>query len=109
QPKELVNPQKLYEMSGLAMVLKNVGIVEAYRILLSNRVNNATSEIQDVLGRFSSTILRKVIDRTVSLGPYSPNIMIDFVAIAKPWLDFQGIKAYNNLDYRKYFLGDQKK
>ena len=99
-----VSPEELYKMSGISLVLMGHGIVEAYRVLTANGLNNVYAQLSDVLKSYSKEVLAKVLDITVA-NRYNKEDVVDFISVARPALKFHGIeKKYDNIDYTHYFM-----
>ncbi len=98
-----VSEDVLYEMGGLQMLLMSRGIVSSYRVLRSKNTLNPFGKISSTLRDFSKDVVRKTMKITLELSPYNDDDTIDFVSVARPALDFHGLKEFLNISYQGCF------
>lgn len=101
--EEEVNPHELYKMGGLPMLLLSKGIVISASVLREKGDANWLIRISNTLHDFSKEEVVEAVDRTTSGAPYGLDMMVDFVSIARPAIEYHRIKEYAGLNYRKFF------
>ena len=102
-PKKDITDDKIYDTGGLPMLLMSRGIAISFNVMRSKGEKNIFTRISKSLREFSKDILLRTIEVTVNRAPYNESGKVDFVALAKPALDFYGIKKFKDLDYNEYF------
>lgn len=101
---EELNELTIYEMSGLSGMLANKGIVVAHRVLKEKKEQNIFYQITSALQNFSKKLLETTMELTIKSAPYPGTDVVDFITLARPALQYHGIKKYFSLDYKKHFL-----
>jgi len=102
QPR--LNYEMLYNRAGAKLLLLNVGIVKTYAWLETRQVSSILKEIQDSMALLSAEMLCNVMRITIS-SKYKREEEIDFLFIAKPYLEKHGIEEFNSIDIEDYFKG----
>lgn len=101
QPKTDINA--LYSLGGLPMILMSKGIVVAYTVMKEKGEDRIMARISDALRDLNKSSLIKCLDITMKTK-YNKTEIVDFMSIAQPALIFHGIKNFNKVDYREFFV-----
>lgn len=98
-----VDAQTLYQMGGLPMLLRAKGVVTAAQILREKGDSNWLMRISQTLRDFPKDAVLDTMERTMSGAPYPPDLMVDFISISRPALEYYRIREYSGLTYRDCF------
>ncbi len=93
----------LFELGGLPMLLMTEGIVIAYKVLQERNESGVYQKLSVALRGLTRDAIEKVLDITLSKKPYNSKYAIDFISIAKPALEYYGIKGYADAKYEECF------
>lgn len=105
-PKPVINKvddETLYRMGGLPMLLMSRGIVAAGILLRKQGRTDWIIQLSDALRKFSKEVVLDVIEESIKNAPYNTSDMFDFISVARPTLQYYGIRNYDNLRYQEYF------
>ena len=93
----------LFELGGLPMLLMTEGVVVAYKVLQERNESGVYQKLSVALRGLTRDAVDKVLAITLSKKPYNSKYAIDFISVAKPALEYYGIKDYADVKYREYF------
>lgn len=93
----------LFSAGGLPMVLMSKGIVAGCRVLRDRGEKNVFTKVSKALKELSGKMLESSLNITISSAPYPNSDKVDFISIAKPAIDYHGIKGYLELRSSDYF------
>ena len=102
-PESQVDDATLYKVGGLQSLLLSKGIVAAHSYLIKTNETNISTKISDTLKKCSKKMIVNVVNITMKNKSYSKSALVDFISIAKPALDFFGIKDFNHINYKEFF------
>lgn len=100
--EEVQDINKLYELSGLRMILLTFGIIDTVS-LLKEKNEDWISKISSELQKLDKKSLINLMSKTVSKAPYDKTQTVDFISLAKDILRFHGVKDYQNVSYTQFF------
>ena len=103
RPQEVVDNFTLYKMGGLPLLLMSKGIVQTCSLLKERNEKNIFTEVVKTMQKFSKDTLLEIMEITLKGAPYPRKDEIDFISLARPVLEFYGLKKFINIKYQEYF------
>ncbi len=100
----VINDAQIYDLGGLDLLVMKQGIVAGYR-LMKKRPANPDEVMQQTLSHFNKDTLTTVMNVTFENSPYPSEDKIDFIELAKPFLEAQGLDT-SHKSHEHYFRSD---
>jgi hypothetical protein len=85
------------------MLLMSKGIVAAGKLLRGKGITDWIMRLSTTIRGFSKNVILEVMEVSVRSSPYNTSDMFDFISIARPTLQYYGIRNYDNLRYQDFF------
>lgn len=102
-PASTLDAPTIYATGGVPVLVMKLGIVRSCSYLNKVKPESFLGLVSMALKGFSKGVLESVMQNTISQSPYSSNELIDFISLARPALQFHGIKKYTSVNYRDFF------
>jgi len=105
-PAQSISDEYVYDLGGLDLLVMKRGIVVGYRMLRERAISDPSHVLRNTLASLTKDALLGVMNTTIQHAPYSRDDKIDFIALAKPFLQNHGLTDFLQILHEKHFRSD---
>ena len=100
-----VSDEQIFDLGGLDLLVMQRGIVAGHRMLLANSVADPARALRNTLSNLTRDTLLGVMNTTIQQA-YSCDDKVDFIALAQPYLQSNGLTDFLQIESDEYFRSD---
>jgi len=105
-PAPVVDDNSIFDLGGIDLLIMKRGIVAGYRMLRLRSQPDPAQIIRNTLSNFGKDTLSGVMDATIQAAPYNSEDKVDFVALAKPYLENHDLSNFLQMSHERYFRSE---
>lgn len=105
-PAFAVDDKSIFGLGGLDLLVMKRGIVAGYRMLREQGVTDPAQVMRNTLSSFEKDALLSVMGTTIQFAPYKNSDKVDFVALAKPYLQNHNLTQFLQTPYTRHFRSE---
>ncbi|MHA2279335.1 MAG: hypothetical protein ACXAC5_00380 [Promethearchaeota archaeon] len=98
-----VSDEHIYDLGGLDLLVMKRGIVIGYKMLRTRFVSDPAHQMRKTLSNLTKDALIGVMKTTIQKAPYPTSDKVDFVELAKPYLQNLGLVDMFKISHKRYF------
>lgn len=100
-----VDDNSIFGLGGINLLVMKRGIVIGYRMLRQRSVSDPAQVIRNTLSSLEKGTLTSVMETTIQFAPYKSEDRVDFVALAKPYLEKHDLANFIE-PHERYFRSE---